>query len=129
MNDRPEATELLDIARTTLLEAILPHLPEELRYNALMIASAMAIAGREHAASGADAESELGRLSALFAQRPPRVAGAELHAALASFNRRLVAAIRSGRFDGRERAALLEHLQQTGAAKLAVTNPKALADQ
>ena len=52
MNDRPDATELLAIARRTLLDELLPRLPEELRYTALMIANAMAIASREHAEIG-----------------------------------------------------------------------------
>ena len=34
--------------------------------------------------------------------------------------------IRAGRFDGEERAALLEHLRRTTEAKLAVSNPKML---
>ncbi len=41
------AHELLEIARQTLLEQVLPVLPGELRYPALMIANAMAIAARE----------------------------------------------------------------------------------
>ena len=44
---QPDAHELLDIARSTLLEQLLPALPGELRYPALMIANAMAIAARE----------------------------------------------------------------------------------
>jgi len=129
MNDRPDAAELLDIARRTLLGDILPRLPQELRYGTLMIANAMAIAGREHATAGSDAEAEIESLGRLFAESPPPLAGTGLHATLDAYNRRLAAAIRAGRFDDRERAALLGHLRQTAAARLAVTNPKALADQ
>ena len=129
MNDRPDAAELLDIARRTLLGDILPHLPQALRYGTLMIANAMAIAGREHAAAGADAEAEIESLARLFAERPAQLPGTALHAALADYNRRLAAAIRAGRFDGSERPALLVHLRRTAAARLAVTNPKALAGQ
>ena len=50
MNDTADARDLLDIARSTLLNQVLPHVPGELRYEALMIANAMAIAAREHAA-------------------------------------------------------------------------------
>ena len=126
MNDRPDATELLEIARRTLLDEILPRLPHDLRYSVLMVASAMAIAGREHAARG-DAEAELARLHELMDERIDAFSGPALHAALAASNRRLASAIRAGRFDGAGRAALLDHLQQTSAAKLAVANPKALA--
>ncbi len=126
MNDRPDATELLEIARRTLLDEILPRLPEELRYSARMVANAMAIAAREHAAGDAAAQAELARLRNLFAERPQPLTGAALHAALAGYNRRLATEIRAGRFDSRERAALLAHLEKTTADKLAVANPKAL---
>ena len=41
MSDIPDAPELLAIARSTLLDKLLPRVPEELRYDALMIANAM----------------------------------------------------------------------------------------
>ena len=128
MNDRPDATELLEIARRTLLDEILPRLPEDLRYSVLMIANAMAIAAREHAAGAAAAEAEFARLRSLFAERPQPPTGAPLYAALAGYNRRLATGIRAGRFDEKERAALLEHLEQTATDKLAVANPKVLKD-
>ena len=124
MNDRPDAAELLAIARRTLLDEVLPRLPGELRYRALMIANAMAIAAREHAAGGADASAELARLQALYGE-PQRVpAASALRAVLNDYNRRLAADIRAGRRDGR--AGLREHLSQTTAAKLAIANPKAV---
>ena len=126
MNDRPDATELLEIARRTLLDEILPRLPDDLRYSTLMIANAMAIAAREHSAGDAAAQAELARLRSFFAERPQPFAGATLHAALAGYNRRLAAEIRAGHFDDKERAALLEHLEKTTVDKLAVANPKAL---
>ena len=126
MNDRPDAAELLDIARRTLLDAILPRLPEELRYNARMIANAMAIAAREHAAGDDAAQAELARLRAIFAERPRPLTGPPLRAALAGYNRRLATDIRGGRFDDRERPALIAHLERTAVDKLAIANPKAL---
>jgi hypothetical protein len=47
MDDRPDGAELLAVARTTLLEDLLPELPQARRYHALMIANAMAMARRE----------------------------------------------------------------------------------
>ncbi len=126
MNDRPDATELLDIARRTLLDELLPRLPEELRYNAMMIANAMAIAVREHGAGDTPAQAELARLCELLGEQPEPLASAQLHAALAGYNRRLAAEIRTGRFDDKERGALLDHLDKTAAHKLAIANPKAL---
>ena len=126
MQDRPDATELLDIARHTLLDELLPRLPEELRYSALMIANAMAIASREHAAGEPAAQAEFARLCDLFRERAGPLSGAALEVALAGYNQRLAADIRNGRFDDKERAAMLDHLGKTAADKLAVTNPRAL---
>ena len=126
MNDRPDAAELLAIARATLLDKLLPRLADDLRYDALMIANAMAIASREHAAGDAAAQAELARLRELFSERGKPLSGAELQVALADCNRRLAAGIRAGRFDDKERAALLDHLAQTAADELAISNPRAL---
>ncbi len=124
MNDRPDATELLEIARRTLLDDLLPRLPDDLRYRALMIANAMAIAAREHAAGDAAAIAELARLQALYGEPLQAPAGSALHTALSGYNRRLAADIRAGRCDNR--VGLREHLAQTTADKVAVANPKAL---
>lgn len=126
MNNRPDATELLAIARTTLLDKLLPRLPEDLRYDGLMIANAMAIAAREHAGGESAAQAELARLHGLFAEPVELLSGAALASELAQSNRRLVADIRQGRFDGKERAALLAHLEKTAADELAIANPRAL---
>lgn len=126
MNERPQAPELLAIARDTFVADILPALPENLRYTGLMIANAMAIAQREIEAGEAPARAEFERLRKLFDERSEQLAGAALDAALASYNRRLSNEIRAGRFDHEERAALLDHLRQTTADKLTVSNPRAL---
>lgn len=124
MNDRPDAAELLDSARRTLLDAILPQLPDDLRYDALMIANAIAIAAREHAAGDTEAQAELARLQRFHGESSRVLAGNALFAALTDHNRRLAAAIRAGRHDND--AELRAHLVQTAIAKLAVANPKAL---
>jgi len=126
MSDIPDATELLAIARSTLLDKLLPRVPEELRYDALMIANAMAIAAREHAAGDTAMQAEVVRLAALLKQQCEPRTGANLMSARSDLNRRLAAHIRAGRFDDRDRAALLDHLAQTAADELAVSNPRAL---
>lgn len=126
MNHRPNAQELLAIARDTFTAEILPALPEKLRYSGLMIANAMAIAQREIEAGEAPARAEFERLRKLFHERSQQLAGDALHAALAGYNHRFASEIRAGRFDDQERAVLLDHLRQTTAEKLAVSNPKAL---
>ena|SRR5688572_4604985 len=126
MNDRPNASELLAIARATFTDCILDALPEKARYAGLMVASAMAIAQREFDAGDAPARAERERLRKLLAERAEPAAASALHAALQGYNRRLAEEIRAGRFDGAERAAMLEHLRRTTEEKLSVSNPKAL---
>jgi hypothetical protein len=129
MNDRPHATELLKAAREAYTAGILPALPEALRYTALMVANAMAIAAREIAAGDAAARAECERLRALLPERSEGLAGEKLQRALEEYNQRLVHEIRAGRFDGKERGVLLEHLRRTTQEKLAVSNPKALQER
>ena len=126
MNDRPHAVELLKAAREAYTTGILPALPEALRYTALMVANAMAIAAREIAAGDAAARAECERLRALLPERSEGLAGEKLQRALEEYNQRLVHEIRAGRFDGKDRGVLLEHLRRTTQEKLAVSNPKAL---
>jgi hypothetical protein len=126
MNDEPHAADLLATARAAFNDEILPALPQEQRYTALMIANALAIVQRELEAGDAPARAEHERLARLLAEPAAAPAGAALHAALEGYNRRLANDIRAGRFDGTQRAAMLEHLRQTTAEKLAVSNPKAL---
>jgi hypothetical protein len=59
MDDRPDGAELLAVARATLLEDLLPELPPAWRYQALMIANAMAMARRELEARSPAAEREV----------------------------------------------------------------------
>ncbi|MDD2056491.1 DUF6285 domain-containing protein [Pseudomonas sp. GD03860] len=115
---RPQAHELLHIARLTLLQELLPALPADKRYLTLMVASAMAIAAREcQAASDADA-LEQEQLHALLDNCP---------LSLADARQGLAAAIREGRFDaGDERGRLVGALQHITLAQLAISNPKAL---
>lgn len=50
MTDRPDAKELLEIARAALASELLPFLPPDKRLTGLMVASALAMAARELAA-------------------------------------------------------------------------------
>ncbi|MCY1413238.1 hypothetical protein D9M71_286650 [compost metagenome] len=115
---QPNAHELLDIARLTLLEQVLPALSSELRYPALMIANAMAIAARESGLETFASSQELARLAALLN---------EASSSLPEARRQLARAIRQGNHDGpQNRRTLVEALRQTTLARLAISNPKAL---
>lgn len=124
MKVEPCARDLLEIARATLLAQVAPALPEAQRYGALMAANALAIAGRELAAPEAGA-AEFSRLASLLPDWAPPDDG---HEALREGTARLAARIREGAFaDGPGRVALLAHLRETVRARLAVSNPRALA--
>lgn len=126
MNDRPDACELIEIAHEVFTAEVLPAVPDALRYKALMIANAMAIAQRELAAGNAPLRDEYRRLSRLLSETTAELSGEALRAAVETYNRRLANEIRGGAYDGDERAAMLEHLRRTTEGKLAVSNPKAL---
>jgi hypothetical protein len=51
MTDRPDAKELLEIARATLANELLPFLPPDKRLTGLMVSSALSMAARELATS------------------------------------------------------------------------------
>jgi hypothetical protein len=104
MADRPDARELLSVARTALIDAVLPTVPEAARYEVRMIASAMAMAERE--------------LGAGVPQDPQSSNGAALDIR-----------IRAGEFDapGPKRDAVERRLREWVAARLAINNPKMLA--
>ncbi|MFJ4192462.1 DUF6285 domain-containing protein [Pseudomonas sp. NPDC089534] len=115
---QPNAHELLEIARRTLLEQLLPTLSGELRYPALMIANAMAIAARENRLQAEARCQELALLSVLTGDT-----GVPLHEA----RRHLAQDIRQGRHDAaHSQRALTEALRQVTLTRLAISNPKAV---
>ena len=116
MLERPDAAGLLETARDVLLRELLPHLPEAKRFEARMVANAMAIARRELPADTAPA---LARLRGLF-DMPDAGPDAVL--------RRLAAEIRAG---GRDpgtpgHAAAAGALAELTRLRCAVSNPRAL---
>lgn len=126
MKNKPDAVNLLAIARQAFADDISPSLPEAQRYTALMIANAMAIVRREIEAGDEPVKSELQGLCALLgATRPePHVRG--LDSAVVTLNRELIHNIRAGRYDV-DHAPLLAHLRKVTEAKLAISNPKLLS--
>ena len=121
MRDRPSAADLLAIAREVLQQKLLPHVPVALRFDALMIANAMANAEREAAAGDAPLCAEWERLAAHYGES---LGAAALPAALARLNRRLGADIRAGRLDGHKEIA--RHLLATAVDAVRESNPKYL---
>lgn len=108
-----DTAALAELARKTLLEAVLPHVPQEQRYQTLMVANAIGIAARAleagAAAQTAEAEDYRGLL------------GGDGGEDLAALRRRLAETIRSGALD--DDPALAALLRRRVAAALAIANP------
>lgn len=116
MIEPPAGADLLDAARKTLLDTLLPALPPDKHYPALMIANAMAISARRARRDPAEDAALDARARALTG-----IAEGDPWAALA-------AAIRAGRFDpgiGAHEAAFALLRERTDA-RCAISSPKAL---
>jgi hypothetical protein len=126
MHTRPNAADLLLIARETFVSDLMPHLPETVRYEALMVANAMANAERECAAGEASLRSELERLRVIYPAAPDSNEPVDVQ--LDRINRRLAVDIRKGTFarDRALREQIRTHLVQTAIERLRETNPKYL---
>ncbi len=120
MHEPPSGPELLDAARRTLLDELLPALPAEKHYPALMVANAIAIAARTARHDHASADALAAEARALMGGHPDDDAW-----------RPLAAAIRAGRFDpgsdGHDRAYAL--LRAYAEARCAISSPKARRGQ
>lgn len=125
MRDRPNAADLLDIARETIERSILPALAPALRYTGLMVVNALANAQREIEAGEAPLDAALRRLAKLYGEAPTAAGADAVRTALDRLNRRLVADLRAGRLDGN--AAIAAHLLAAAADAVRETNPKYLA--
>jgi arginine/ornithine N-succinyltransferase beta subunit len=128
MRDISDADDLLATAREALLAEVLPALPKEARYVALMIANVMAIAAREHRLGLAAMQNEAARLSHLLDAIDTSFTRSAPVKDLAALRQALRAAIRAGHFDAPGRTnALIGELLDTASEWLAISNPKALA--
>lgn len=105
--------DLLAVARAALRERVMPRLDGEGRYEAAMVANAMAIAIREVELGSAVRAEEQALLGEFY--------GAA--AALAELRRRLCQDLRAGRLAGLEASGLRELLARLVHARLAISNP------
>jgi len=138
MRDHPETTLMLESARRTLLEQIVPHLEGDPRASALMVVRAMAVALRRTETDARDFDrvdqgkhlDELTELAALLGtelKEAQRVHGGT-RAAICHLGRDLSAAIRRGDFDKDDgkQEALRNFLMSITRQKLSESNPKVL---
>lgn len=120
MRERPIGDELLILARKLLREELMPLLPDERRYDALMVGNAMAIAARQMAFGDGPERREREDLARLLGESTE----------LGDLQQSLAAKIRRGEFDpntpqhGAVRALLLEMTAQ----RLRESAPNTLKD-
>jgi len=129
MRDEPTVDDLLEAARESLLEHVLPRMPDNARLEVLMIANALAIARRVSAAGAAPLCSELRDLEAVYGLAPNTdLHGSDPDAKLHELNVQLARDIRCGKFDrphaGHETVASL--LWNVTLDKLRECRPKML---
>ena len=130
MNDRPTAAELVDAVRHYLEAELLPTLTDaRQRFQTLVAANVLAIAGRELAGEEAQLVEEWDRLAGLLGLDAPRPEGlAALRQAVGRANARLCERIRAGEFDGPGRfRAVAATVREQVVRKLEVANPRYLA--
>ena len=106
---RPTASELVAAVREFLEDDVMAATDGRVRFHARVAANVLAIVGRE-----LDLGPELAAAHAADLERLGVVSEAEL-----------AAAVRDGRFEGRE-AELIEVLRRTTAGRLRVANPRHL---
>jgi hypothetical protein len=128
MPDLPRADDLLRTARQTLLEVLLPALPPERKYEALMIARVMAMSARELETADFVFAKQTQRLESLCGAEAAVVAGVSAAERLGLLEKRLVTDIRDGRFDDHSAQPLRSILLALTRARLGISNPKYLQE-
>ena len=128
MTDKPDGAALLEEARRTLIETLLPELPPERRYDGLMVANAMAIAARE-AGRGDDSVREDVKLLAALFPASAAASSENLRTRLLQLEARLAREIRTGLCDapGPRRDAVRDYLRGSATTRVRLSNPKALS--
>jgi hypothetical protein len=112
MNDRPTAAELVEAVRLLLQRELVPALTDQrLKFQALVAANVLAVAGREMALEAAMLAEEREALRPFVGDAPADVL---------SMNERLCARIRAGEIADEELRPVLRRLV---ARKLEVANP------
>ena len=111
MREQPSGKDLLDIARDVLREDLIPALPENKRYPALMIANAMAIVMRQIEAGEEGSIEEQKTLGNLLNEE----------GSLEHLNTTLARRIRNGQADGAE---IWQALHDVAVGKVGESNPR-----
>jgi len=130
MQDRPEASELINAVASFVERELLPTLTDpRLRFRALVAVNVLSIVEREIAQGEAMLFAEWQRLLPLLGRptEAPPPSTEELHASVLALNRQLCARIRAGDADaGPWYEDVLAHAEATVIEKLRVANPRYL---
>ncbi len=126
MNNAPDGVELLRVAQKVLREQLLPGVSKEQRYQALMVANAMAIAARELEAGESDLREELRMLTELYGDTVVGESGNSIKEKVAALNKRLARDIRAGVMDGACAQGVRALLKAQVTSRLRISNPKYL---
>ncbi|HSS63393.1 MAG TPA: DUF6285 domain-containing protein [Gammaproteobacteria bacterium] len=126
MNIAPDGAELLRVAEKVLRQHLLPGIAKEQRYQALMVAKAMAIAARELERGEPDLRDELRMLTQLYGDTTVSESGNSMKEKVTALNKRLAKDIRSGMMDGACAQGVRALLKAQVIARLRVNNPKYL---
>jgi hypothetical protein len=127
MNDRPTAGELVDAVRLFLEKELLPGLTDQrLRFQTLVAAHVLGIAGREMQTEEELLREEWQKLASLLHEKGSEPAGVEpLRQGVREMNGRLCTLIRRGAYDAPEsRHGLALVLRHLVGRKLEVANPR-----
>ena len=128
MRERPTGEELLAVALMVLREELMPHLPGDRRYDALMIANAMGIAARQLAFGNEPEREERNRLIDLLVRTGTCDRTTAEDSDLAELNHLFGTRIRGGEFDpgspGHD--SLKTFLLDTTIQRLRESSPKTL---
>ena len=129
MREQPNGPDLLAIARDVLKQSILPALPKDKVYEALMIANAMAIASRQYGEQPLAQEWQ--QLESLLSEdQLAQIAdqSTEMTDKVKLATDALVTNIRAGKFDqpGQSGGQLKDFLSWQVLQRLKESNPKAL---
>ena len=125
MRDHPNGAELLATAQKVMRNKLLPHLPANLKHEALMVANAMAIAARQLAAGEKPNRQELDALLDLLPNSALNSSEDEAQR-LQKLNRELGARIRAGAADPGQpgHAETYRHLRRVALQRVLESNPK-----
>jgi hypothetical protein len=126
MNNEPDGAELLRIAQKVLRERLLPGIAKQQRYEALMVANAMAIAARELEAGDTGLREELRMLTELYGDTVVSQSGTSIKEKVSRLNKRLAKDIRAGVMDGACAQGVRALLKAQVIGRLRINNPKYL---